>query len=362
MVQRRLLSNLGLSFGSLLVIFVILEAIFKVIAWIQPNQCGPTTIPGLPYENVPNASFRRFDDESGLHLYRHNSFGMRGRQTTQVKPAEVRRVAFLGDSVMHGGNVDQHETTPEVFERLWNEAHPGQPVEALNFGVSSYGLNEYAVMLERKALTFSPDIVVVGMCLNDFVIRTGAEQKGIEKNTKRSWWRERFQNLFRSHFLEFIKGRLAFIRMGRAKPEDFAGVKLGPRDQAQLKEFCAANGIPCLPVMKTVEQYTDESLWRENGTVIKRLVDGAKLTGAKIYFFVYPVSEQVWPGRDTRSPQNVLKGLVEKSGGNYIEMLDVFRDYRAAHPSEKMYPRRDNMHAFANAHREAARKLVEALS
>ena len=60
--------------------------------------------------------------------------------------------------------------------------------------------------------------------------------------------------------------------------------------------------------------------------------------------------------------QGFIEKIAEEDGGNYIEMLDVFRAYSAVHLKEKMYPRRDNMHMFKNGHKLVAEKLVEELS
>src|SRR3989338_9608153 len=95
------LQRVALVLGSILVCFVLLELVFKIIALVQPNQAAVSSVPGLPYENTPNAKFWRFDRESGLNFYRHNSFGLRGPDISMDKPERVFRVTLLGDSVVY---------------------------------------------------------------------------------------------------------------------------------------------------------------------------------------------------------------------------------------------------------------------
>jgi hypothetical protein len=73
------------------------------------------------------------------------------------KPAAVR-IALIGDSMTYGYEVR--------CEASWGhalEAYLGPDVQVLNFGVSSYGLNQVLLRYERDARSWKPQIVIIGI-------------------------------------------------------------------------------------------------------------------------------------------------------------------------------------------------------
>ncbi len=367
--MRRPLSNALLFMGSLLFFFLICELVFKLIAWAQPNQSGPSLIEGLPYENVSGSKFWRWDKGVGLHYYAHNSFGMRGPETTLEKPSGTIRIALLGDSVAHGGNVGQEETTPVILESLLRAS--GEKVEVLNFSVASYALREYAIVAEKKAANFSPDLFLVGLCVNDYYIRTRTDLERAEKKTRSNWFEERLQNLFRSHFLKFLNESINFERIWAmfARPAGGSGSLrllqeadfISDADKEALLRFEGQNSIPMPLMLDWIKEYVDRGRWFENEVYIQDIIETGKKAGAQVVFFKYPTSEQVEPGYQKREPSNYVQEMVEKNGGLYVEMLDVFREYRRLHSGERVFPPFDNLHMLKNGHRLAAEKLAESL-
>lgn len=100
--------------------------------------------------------------------YRVNSLGLRGPETPTEKPAGVRRVALLGDSIAFGYWVADEQGLARQLEAMLNDAGgAGGRIEVLNFGVPGYNLEQELEALRSKALAFSPDVVVVVFCLND---------------------------------------------------------------------------------------------------------------------------------------------------------------------------------------------------
>ncbi len=364
--------SVSLFFGTLLFCFILFEIIFKVIAAIQPNQAGPSSIPGLPYENNPSITFRRYDREAGINTYSHNAFRMRGKEVSLKKSKDTLRIAFLGDSVVHGGNVNQGQETPAVVERLLNQGQFPVKYEALNFGVASYSLSEYAVLMREKVPKFSPDIVIIAMCLNDYIIRDKLAVAGVEKNTKKSWWRERFQNLFRSHFYEFLSKTTKIDAIfGQKNSETIININslnklralkaLDESDKDALIVHAVQHKIPLNLLVDRISTYTNPAVWLKNKSNITNIIRLAKSYGAEIYFFAYPLSEQIIDGYESYEPQETLKELVETSGGKYIELLNEFRTYQKNHPQVKIFPTYDNMHMFKHGHEIVAKKLMTEL-
>jgi len=97
---------------------------------------------------------------------RTNRFGMHWREVERDKPSGLRRVAFLGDSFTFGCWTPSYETS------LVGEFEAGlsrQRLEALNFGVGGYGLDDEELLLSEEVLAFAPDwVIVVVFTGNDF--------------------------------------------------------------------------------------------------------------------------------------------------------------------------------------------------
>lgn len=367
--MKKSLQNTALLGGSLLFVFLFLELIFKLTAWMQPNQCGASSVEGLPYENAPNAHFWRWDKGVGLHYYAHNSFGMRSGEISLEKPRGAFRVALLGDSVAHGGNVNQDETTSAVLQELL--AASGKRVEVMNFAVASYAIREYAIQLEKKVLQFSPDIVLVGLCINDYYVRTKQDLLVAEKKTKSSWLKERFQNLFRSHLIKFLNESINFDRirsffvrrqMDERGKELLRGARfLTDAEKEALLRFQRQNSIPMPLLLEWIEEYVDPKAWAKNEETIRHMIEISKAAGARVYFFKYPTNEQIEPGYDKPEPDVFIREMVERNGARFIDVMPVFQAYRRAHPEERLFPPFDNLHMLKKGHRMVAELLDEDL-
>ncbi len=162
---RRALGSLALGIASLAATLLVLEVGFRLagvsVGTVQINRATVrrSDDPRLGFELRPGSAVRAEVE------YRVNAEGLRGPETTVEKPAGVRRVVVLGDSIAFGYWVADEDAFPRQLEAMLRGA--GQPVEVLNFGVPGYNLDQEIEALRAKALAFAPDLVVVAFCLND---------------------------------------------------------------------------------------------------------------------------------------------------------------------------------------------------
>jgi D-alanyl-lipoteichoic acid acyltransferase DltB (MBOAT superfamily) len=92
-----------------------------------------------------------------------NAWGMRDKEYAKEKPARTLRVALLGPSHVMGNGVSDGQTFESLVEDRLNREFKSpryDRVEILNFGVDGYSLAQQVALLEDRALSFSPDIVI----------------------------------------------------------------------------------------------------------------------------------------------------------------------------------------------------------
>ena len=74
----------------------------------------------------------------------------------------------MGDSVTFGVGVPTGETYPEVVERSLNHLQHRCKVTVFNIAVSSYSVKEMAATLKYRVPEVNPDLVVMGVDIDDF--------------------------------------------------------------------------------------------------------------------------------------------------------------------------------------------------
>src|SRR4029079_9866648 len=116
--------------------------------------------PGLDYDLAPGATGRNWGTPISITAH-----GFRDREYPLARTPGSKRIVVLGDSIAFGTNLDAADTFPKRLETMYAVA--GRPVEGLNLAVAGYDTLNEVVFLEQTGLAFSPDVVVVGWCVND---------------------------------------------------------------------------------------------------------------------------------------------------------------------------------------------------
>lgn len=97
-----------------------------------------------------------------------NAQGLRDGEIGLREPG-VPRVLVVGDSFVWGTGVGQSQAFPQVLETELGA--DGRRHEVLNGGVGGFGLDQYALWLERLLPTFRPDLVLVAVFLGNDMVR-----------------------------------------------------------------------------------------------------------------------------------------------------------------------------------------------
>ncbi len=131
-----------------------LPRVLQTRAAVRDRTLGFRLLPGLETR-----------DEDGI-AYRTNARGYRDREWPAPEPrapgSRELRVAVLGDSVPYGSGVRVEDAFPRALERALGARLPqGASALVQSFAVPAYKLDQMRVVLERDALPYEPDLVVL---------------------------------------------------------------------------------------------------------------------------------------------------------------------------------------------------------
>jgi lysophospholipase L1-like esterase len=113
------------------------------------------------YELIPNSDIPDYRDGRQRYRLKTNSAGFADREYSLEKPAGVRRLAIMGDSITRGQGAPFQGTYEALLEaRLNDDTHNAPAVEILNFAVGSYNVTQSMETAKVKASQFHPDVYV----------------------------------------------------------------------------------------------------------------------------------------------------------------------------------------------------------
>jgi lysophospholipase L1-like esterase len=124
--------------------------------------------PILGYEMKPG--YRDADANLNATFPYINADGQRDRERTVEKPAGVRRIIVLGDSVVVGLSIASFD---DMLAAQLERALGRADTEVLSFAVMGYNTRGEVELLRTKGLKYAPDLVVVVFVDNDLMFWNG---------------------------------------------------------------------------------------------------------------------------------------------------------------------------------------------
>ncbi|MFP4474462.1 MAG: SGNH/GDSL hydrolase family protein [Desulfatibacillaceae bacterium] len=246
-----------------------------------------------------------------LHVADANHF----RRTTPFpeKRDDTFRILAVGDSLTYGMGVKDCWVWPSLLEKVLSRQYQ---VEVLNLGSPGNTCADVRRVVERFVPRLSPDLVVYGVCLNDFL------PSGTGQN--------RFKNAAVKVLVDVLDYASHRSRVFLLVSERVKGVLM----RFELAPDYVAAALMDLSNMK--EGFADEVL-RINRSV----------TGAGLPPVVSMVLEQYpqWGGRGYRLAL-LARSLMEEAGMDVIPVEDFFRQYHGkgmqvshweGHPNEEAH-------------------------
>jgi len=157
---------------------------FEGILQFQARRKGEKRLLTMPEEwkrretTVPGAG-KAYYWHGKLHVF--NQYDMRRTEPFTPKHPDVARIMVLGDSLTYGKGVDVNDTYSAVMVRMLSQDFR---VEVLNLGVNGYQSEQIFQQMLMFAPELQPDVIVYGVCLNDF-LDAGEEENA--RGARRGW-------------------------------------------------------------------------------------------------------------------------------------------------------------------------------
>lgn len=146
---------------------------------------SPATIEVAEVSLVDIASGNRLQPEADTAyrvVYHFNAQGCRGPDRAIPAPDGTVRILALGDSYMMGVGVHEPDALPAQLEGILNaravERGDTLRYEVVNCGVSGYSTREERLFYQRIGRVYQPDLVLLGIVLNDDVSWVEEQRRG----------------------------------------------------------------------------------------------------------------------------------------------------------------------------------------
>ena len=279
------------------------------------------------YDQTPSGlRLRRFldtritDPISGREVsFRTNALGFRGPPIAPKESGEYR-ILVLGDSITLSSYTEEDESYPTHLERFLSIA--GRRIRVINAGMYGAGLREELLILNEGGLLTQPDLVLVGLFLNDaqrsrmfplpegLLTYSAIARRLAEINTQQELSneaRERYERLTSHSFPSQSFAKDAW-RMNRAAFE------------AQVAAACTDWGFGFFP-----------QAWDEMRPDFEVLDGLSRRFGFKLAIALFPATIQVEADFLDDRPQQMFVKEMDEMKIRHLDLLPALRKaYRAA--------------------------------
>jgi lysophospholipase L1-like esterase len=282
--RARLFPNLLLGIGSAVFFLCVAEGVSRMIEAARPER------PRAPYITDWAAWDGDFCTVKSTAVgwppwEDYNRDGLRDREHALAKPPGVRRVVALGDSTTLGWRLRPEEAYPQVLQDRASAL--GRNLEVFNVALGGWSTRQELIAYRRIARAYRPDLVLLGICLNDFA--------------------EMQNNLARPPaWLSALHLHSALVRR-IVRAED--------REIGSIEELFVD------PPSRRVEEG-----FRRVFADVRSVRDDVKADGAELVVLLLPYRQQVEVGPPAAVPQKRVAEFCAREKIRFLDLLPALRD------------------------------------
>ena len=264
-------------------------------------------------------------------MYRANAQGIRAdREFARLPPPGMLRIAAFGDSFTHGDEVANEDTWQEILMR----EHPA--VEAMNFGVGAYGLDQAFLRYQHDGADYGARVVLMGFMPENLFRHVNVYRPFYVPNSGVALAKPRYElDQGRLVLLDNPMRELAGYRELLAHPERELP-RLGAHDLFfQLRPHDGALDLPLMRIVKSARwAWTDWRLgvsggsydtsgepYRVTAAIVEAFAATVSRNGSLPIFVVYPRRRDV--ERFRRDGSRHYAALIDHCRARGIRVIDL---------------------------------------
>ena len=280
-----------------------------------------------------------------------NSLGYRNRE---LAAKSVKRILFLGDSITLSEYLQDADTFVRQVETL--SAGRTEPLETVNAGIFGESVQTYRTVLGETGLSIEPDLVVVGLYLNDFQPSRYLKLFHPPEFLQESWAANYLFHIFSKKYAKLTRPSEQWRENLQMIPESELQ-EWSHRVACCFSEMEGAGADASEFTKLVVEHIEDwggawsEGAWDRMG---KTLVE-MQVTLDRMAIVLFPVSYQVEDARLFDFPQRKAAALAKKMGVPLLDMLPLLREEKSRSRERLFY---DQCHPTPYASRVIAEHIL----
>jgi len=370
---RTLSSVLGQVILALAVFFLTLEAGVRIFRPQSLLMKGKESFfpgdPDLQFAMRPSAT-----TELGRHDFRitvkTNALGL--RDIDRGPKGSALRILAVGDSFTFGWGVEREKTFQVEMERTQDSDPAGRgerPIEVINAGVPGYTLYQYLLQLETKGWRLDPDVVLVGLFVQNDLSENSVTQAWLERKRKgllKKGEKTGLEEWLEKHAQGYVWLRVKYKSSYRMQRTWY---RLTRRFTNKEEEVKYRN----LLVLRKPVSPEMETEWKLSEEILLKLRDSVRARGRRLLVVLFPSELQAvraeWEREvraekmspDTFDLDAANRRLADFCGREGIPVLDLLPGFRKATDSGEVLYLPSDHHWNPRGHALASRLILAEL-
>lgn len=239
-----------------------------------------------------------------------NSKGLRGPELDYARDDRRHRILYVGDSVTFGYGMEDHKTIYPYVIETGIEKELGVDLETVVGAVGGYSPWQYLRFLNSEGIKYEPDLVLVGIVLNDVTSKFELVQfggSGIGRQLSESYYSS----------LEWLRANSGIYGLGKLLA---VRIRLGraPQARAVEQERLLVEDLVFSPHEARVEE-----AWAVTLQNLGKIVEYCRSHDIAVGFLIFPFAFQFDDPSALSSPQKVLREFAESTNVPCLDLLPL---------------------------------------